>query len=320
MRICIFGAGAMGTSLGALLTRSGTECELVSRSREHVAALNERGAILNGGAPVPVKACLPEEMAGQYDIIFLAAKQRDNAKIAAFLEPFLKEDGALVTVQNGLPERALADVIGKDRVYGCALTWGAERTGAGRIEVTSESGFPMALGAYGKGERLEEIAAILKKAGNVTVGNLSEIRFAKLALNASLSTLSAISGLTFGELSKGHKKHVLALIHEVFAVARAYGSKKLPQGGHDLFKVFGAFGRITLPVAVKKYRGARSGMLLDLEAGRRCEVDYVAGACVKAGEEKGIPCPNLSRAVELVHEIENGLAEIAPESLGLLDL
>ena len=64
-------------------------------------------------------------MAGKYDIIFLAIRQRGNREAAQGLVSFLKEDGALVSVQNGLPERALSEVFGADRVYGCALSWGS---------------------------------------------------------------------------------------------------------------------------------------------------------------------------------------------------
>ena len=112
----------------------------------------------------------------------------------------------------------------------------------------------------------------------------------------------------------------MRLIREIFAVARAYGAKKLPLNGHDLFKVFSFCGGVLLPVALKHYRNTYSGMLRDLEAGRRCDIDCVAGAAVAAAQRKGVNVPYLERAVELVHGIENGLAEIAPETLKLLKI
>lgn len=321
MRICIYGAGAMGTSLGALLSRAGVSCDLITRNREHAQALNQSGAAITGGEEFTafLGAYLPEEMTGKYDCIFLTAKQKDNKEIAEFLSGYLKENGALISMQNGLPEKTLCGVLGKDRVYGCALSWGAERIGAGKVNISSENGYRFSLGACGKGERLGEIAALLKTVGTVTVGNLDEIRFAKLAINASFSALSAISGLPFGVLSKKYKRLILTLMRETFTVARAYGCKTLPLNGHDLYKIFGgAFAKMLLPIAMKKYRNTRSGMLKDLEEGRRCEIDYITGAVVRAGEERGIKTPYLARATELVHEIENGLAEIAPESIALL--
>ena len=310
----------MGTSFGAALIKAGVPVELVSRNAAHVEALRTRGAVLTGSVSmtVPVTAMLPEEMAGKYDIIFLAIRQRGNREAAQGLLPFLKEDGALVSVQNGLPERALSEVFGADRVYGCALSWGAERIAPGEIQMTGGS-FSFSLGAFGAGSKLQEIAALLKKAGSVTVGELQELRYAKLAVNAAFSTLSVLSGLTFGELASRHKKLALGLMREVFSVARAAGCKKLPLNGHDLFRVFsGPWAGLLLPVAMKPYKNTRSGMLKDLEAGRRTDIDYVAGAAVDEGGRLDVETPLLESAVSLVHDIENGLAEIAPETLQLL--
>lgn len=310
----------MGTSLGAALTKAGISVELVSRNAAHVEALRTRGAVLTGSVSmtVPVTAMLPEEMAGKYDIIFLAIRQRGNREAAQGLLPYLKEDGALVSVQNGLPERALSEVFGADRVYGCALSWGAERIAPGEIQMTGGS-FSFSLGAFGAGSKLQEIAVLLKRAGSVTVGELRELRYAKLAVNAAFSTLSVLSGLTFGELASRHKKLALGLMREVFCVARAAGCKKLPLSGHDLFRVFsGPWAGLLLPVAMKPYKNTRSGMLKDLEAGRRTDVDYVAGAAVDEGGRLDVETPLLESAVSLVHDIENGLAEIAPETLQLL--
>ncbi len=323
MRICIYGAGAMGTSLGVLLSRAGAPCDLVSRNLEHISALREKGGILkfaNKTISSKVSALLPEEIKGEYDLIVLATKQRDNRAIAEQIKPYLSPGGSVLTVQNGLPEESLAEVFGVDAVYGGVLSWGAEREEAGVVKLTSDAGFHIGLGALGTGEKLGEIADLLSKAFTVTTGSLCELRFAKLTTNACFSTLSTISGLPFGTLAKKYKRDCMRLIREIFAVARAYSAKKLPLNGHDLFKVFSFCGGVLLRVAMKRYRDTYSGMLRDLEAGRRCDVDFVAGAAVAAAKRKGVQVPYLERAVELVHDIENGLAEIAPETLKLLKI
>lgn len=324
MRICIFGAGAMGTSFGVLLTRAGIACDLVSRNRGHVSALKSGGATLllpdTKIVCKSVSALLPEEAEGEYDLIVLATKQRENKSVAEQIKPHLKRDGILLTVQNGLPEEGLAEVFGANAVYGGVLSWGAELVRAGEVRISSGAGFHVGIGALGAGERLGELAELLSGVFTVTAGNLYELRFAKLTANACFSTLSVISGLPFGVLAKKHRRVCMRLIRELFAVARAYGAKRLPLNGHDLFRVFSFCGGILLPVALKRYRDTYSGMLRDLEAGKRCDVDFVAGSAVRAGKRKGVETPYLERAVELVHEIENGLAEIAPETLKLLNI
>ena len=59
-------------------------------------------------------------------------------------------------------------------------------------------------------------------------------------------------------------------------------------------------------------------MLKDLASGRRCDIDFISGVIVRCGEKKAIQTPLTARAVELVHDIENGLAEIAPETISLI--
>ena len=323
MRICVYGAGAMGTSLGVLLTRAHISCDLVSRNRAHVDALKQNGAVLlsaRAETVTEVSALLPAEMKRRYDVVFLATGQRENRQIACFLKGHLAYGGALVSVQNGLPEKTLADVVGADAVYGAALSWGAERVGAGKVRVTSESGFHVALGAYGKGRRLEELAALLERCAFVTVGNLTEIRFAKLAINASFSTLSALSGLTFGEIAAKYRRYAMLLMRETFAVARAAGCKKLPLNGHDLFRVFAPpFGGLLLPFAMKKYKNTRSGMLLSLERGEPCDADFISGAVVRAAESLGIGAPCLARATARIHYIEAGRAPVSEENFRIFE-
>ena len=83
-------------------------------------------------------------------------------------------------------------------------------------------------------------------------------------------------------------------------------------------RIFGGkFAKLLLPYAMKNYKETRSGMLRDILAGKRCDVDFVAGAAVQAGKRCGVPTPMLERAVSLVHDVENGIAEIAPETLRL---
>lgn len=115
LRICIYGAGSLGTVLGAYLSRAGLDVDLVTRNRSHVEAMNLGGAMISGTVEmtVPVKAMIPETMHGIYDYIFLLTKQQENEKVVALLRNFLSPEGALCTFQNGLPEYEISRIIGK---------------------------------------------------------------------------------------------------------------------------------------------------------------------------------------------------------------
>ena len=172
MKCAIYGAGAMGTVLGAYIAKAGREIDLVNRNEKHVAALREKGAHIIGKADFvqKVNALLPSEMTEKYDVILLMTKQRDNPHIVAFLKDHLKEDGALCTCQNGLPEPAVAEIIGEDRTLGCAIAWGATFHGEGVSELTSDpSALTFSLGAIGRGNHLQdvkELVSLLRRCSN----------------------------------------------------------------------------------------------------------------------------------------------------------
>ena len=140
MKYAIYGAGSLGTVLGAYITKSGTQIELVNRNRAHVAALREHGAHITGTVEftTPVKALFPDEMEGPYDVIFLMTKQLHNDEVVRFLKPMLSENGVIATLQNGVPEPGVASIVGKERTVGVVVEWGAALTSPGVSELTSD--------------------------------------------------------------------------------------------------------------------------------------------------------------------------------------
>ena len=127
MRAAIYGAGSLGTILGAYITRNGGSIELINRNKAHVEALRKSGARVTGTVNFTqqVAAYTPDEMSGEYDIIFLMTKQQQNDEVVTFLKGFLAADGVIVTLQNGLPELGITQIVGEERVLGCTVAWGA---------------------------------------------------------------------------------------------------------------------------------------------------------------------------------------------------
>ena len=114
MKCAIYGAGSLGTVLGAYLTKNGIDIELVNRNVKHTEALKKNGATIKGTVNfnVPVKALFPEEMGDGYDVIFLLTKQLANKDVVEMLKPKLNVDGVIVTLQNGIPEPLIAELVG----------------------------------------------------------------------------------------------------------------------------------------------------------------------------------------------------------------
>ena len=341
-KIAVYGAGAMGTVLGAFLTKGGIQnVTLITRNKAHVEGMKTQGAMIECEADgkqisVPVKAITPDEMQGKYDVLFLMTKQRHNAQILTDLLPFMHKNTVVCTTQNGLPEASVAEIIGTERTYGAATSFGATFIGEGKVALTSKiEAMSMEVGGYqndnSKTPLLTEILSYVSKAtGNLhfvkATDNLLGARWAKLAINAAFSGLSVVTGLTFGEVAKKHKTRKLALqvLRECIDVANASGVKLATMQGHDLEKLLGgktAFKRfiayMVLPFAMKKHKKLVSGMLKDLQNGRRCEIDFVNGAVVNAGRSVGVQTPINEQIVRLVHDIENGLYEITYKNTDL---
>ena len=133
MRVAIYGAGSLGTILGAYISKAGGAIELINRNKAHVEALQTDGAKVVGTVQFcqPVVAYTPDKMSGKYDVIFLMTKQQYNAEVVGMLKEYLAEEGVLVTFQNGLPEMQIAEIIGQERVLGCTVAWGATMQGPG---------------------------------------------------------------------------------------------------------------------------------------------------------------------------------------------
>jgi ketopantoate reductase len=127
MRAAIYGAGSLGTILGAYITKNGGKVELINRNKAHIDALRKNGAKVTGTVNFsqPVTAYTPDEMSGTYDIIFLMTKQQQNKEVVTMLKEFLATDGVIVTLQNGIPELEIGDIVGENRVLGCTVAWGA---------------------------------------------------------------------------------------------------------------------------------------------------------------------------------------------------
>ena len=333
MRTAIYGAGSLGTVLGAYLTQDHIDVDLINRNRAHVEALKRNGAHITGTVEmtVPVRALLPEEMAGKYDIIFLMTKQLNNRETVAFLKDFLADDGILVTLQNGIPEDGIAEIVGADRTVGCVVEWGATMTAPGESMLTS---VPDSLSFHMGGmpgipaDRLEKVKAVLEHMCPVELEtNLPGARWSKLLINATFSGIGTVIGGTFGAVTADPAARDLAArcMKEVIDVGRAAGVTFAPVQGKDIIKLFywkgpvkKAFAKLIMPVAMKKHAAIEPSMLQDLKKGRPCEIDAINGVVRAWGKKTGVPTPVNDWIVQTVQAIQDGKLNPGPQNLSHL--
>ena len=322
MRVAIFGAGSLGTVLGAFITKGGVPIDLVNRNLPHIEALKNHGARVTGTVDFvqEVSALTPDRMSGKYDIIFLMTKRLSNPDTVDFLKDFLPDDGVIVTLQNGIPETEIAPIVGDGRVLGCTVGWGASMKEPGVCVLgSSPDSLTFTLGSLsGKGgNHLEDVKSLLSMVGPVTVGdNFLGARWSKLLINSSFGGMSAVLGGTFGEVASDFesRKVLLALIYECIAVCKAAGIKLEPVQGKDITRLFDssspvkkAFALLVIPAVIKKHSHHKASMLQDLEKGKKTEIDSINGAVCAMGHKVGVPTPMNDLVVDTVHQIENGL-------------
>ena len=325
MRAAIYGAGSLGMILGAFITKNGGSIDLVNRNKAHVEAIRKNGAIVTGTVNFTqkVNAITPEEMSGRYDIIFLMTKQLQNREVVTSLKDYMTEDGVIVTLQNGIPELLISEIVGEEHVLGCTVAWGATKTGDGVCELTSEpDSLTFSLGYIGgkPNVHLREVKELLELMGPVEMDdNFIGTRWSKLLINSAFSGMSAVLGCTFGEAAKDRRsrKIVQSLIKECIDVCAAGGIHIEPIQGKDVVKLLDyrnafkkALSFAIIPIAIRKHALLKASMLQDIENGKKTEVDSINGSVCSFGRKTGFPTPYNDKVVEIVHRIEDG--ELSP--------
>jgi len=334
MRSAIYGAGSLGMVLGAYITKNGGEIDLINRNRAHVDAMRENGAKIIGTVEmtVPVSVLTPDEMQGKYDVILLMTKQLQNKEVVSFLKNYLADEGVIVTLQNGLPEPGIAEIIGSERTMGCTVEWGATLSAPGVCTLTSEPdslSFHMGKMPGISDRQFAMVKELLERMCPVyEEENLIGARWSKLLINATFSGLGTVLGGTFGSVSENPdaRKVAIRCLKECIDVGHAAGAEFAPVQGKNITALFyyrNAFKRaiamMLIPIAMKKHRNIEPSMLQDLKKGKPCEIDAINGIVCEQGKKHGVKTPVNDKIVEIIKKIQNGELAAKPENVRLFD-
>ena len=331
-RYAIYGAGSLGTVLGAFIMKNGGQVDLINRNKAHVDILNEKGAHIIGTVDmtVPVKAITPDQMEGKYDVIVLLTKQLFNKDVVTMLKDFLSENGVIVTLQNGIPEPGIAEIIGENHTMGCAVEWGAALIEPGVCELTSDKdslSFHMGKMDGITDEQFKMVKDLLELMCPVhEEPNLLGARWSKLLINATFSGLGTVVGGVFGDVSEDAegKKIAIRCMKECIDVGHAAGVEFAPVQGKNIVGLFyytnpikRAIGQLLIPVAMKKHRLIEPSMLQDIKHGKPCEVDAINGVVCDFGKKYGVKTPINDRIVEVIKKIQAGELEASKANYAL---
>ena len=330
MRSLIWGAGAIGGTLGAYLARAGGDITVVDSVVEHVDAIMRDGLRLTGpidGFTVRVRAFTPQTLSDTWNEIILATKAHHTGAAVRALLPHLAADGYVVSAQNGLNELEIAEVVGVERTVGAFVNFGADYMEPGVIHYGGH-------GAVVVGEidgRVTPRITALRDAWHhfdrraIATPNIWGYLWGKEAYGAMLfATALTNESIADALAMPAYRPLYISLAREILAVADARGVQPEAFDGFEPAAYLtpapaGAAGRSLDALVTHNRRSAKShsGIWRDLAVRKRpTEVDAQLGIIVSLGHESGVPTPLTARLVTLVHEIERGAR---PQSLDALD-
>src|SRR5512141_2797676 len=239
MKFLVWGAGAIGGTLGAHLARAGHDITFVDRAAEHVDAINKNGLRISGPVSefsVKTPAFTPDGLTGTFEHIVLAVKAQDTEGAAQALAPHLAADGYVVSAQNGLNELVIKQVVGDACTMGCFVNFGADYLEPGVIMYGGR-------GAVVAGEidgRMTPRLAELHRAfldfddRAIMTANIWGFLWGKLAYGAQLFATALTDESIADALARPEYHDVyIGIAREVMAIAQARGIQPEAFNGFD---------------------------------------------------------------------------------------
>jgi 2-dehydropantoate 2-reductase len=315
--ILIWGAGAIGGTVGAFLARAGHRVVFVDVVAEHVARIAAGELIIEG--PIASfssggTAMTPQQVHGQYDLILLAVKSHHTEQAARALAPHLAADGAVVSLQNGLNELRIADIVGRERTIGAFVNFSADWLAPGRITYAARS--PLTIGELDARTtpRIQALHRLLLDFEQDT--HVTDNIFGYLWGKNAYATFLAVSALSNEQMPDFMQQArlqplIYALIREVLRVAVADGVQPLGFQGYDpqafLSGDVRAMHDSLMANRAFKQRSTKkhSGYWRDL-AVRKRETDITAqlDPARERAARHGVPMPLVDRMLAQIARIE----------------
>jgi 2-dehydropantoate 2-reductase len=317
MKICIYGAGAIGGYMGVQLANAGADVSFIARG-EHLAAMQQNGVklLIDGEERVAKNIRCTSDPAelGPQDYVIVALKAHSVPGVVDQMRPLLGNDTGVVTAVNGIPywyfykfggsyENSILEtidpggkqwnVLGPERAIGCVVYPATEIVEPGVIQHVYGDKFPIGEPSGQKTERVERFSEMMGKAGlrAPVLENIRDEIWLKLWGNLSFNPISALTHATLDVIAEdpGTREVVRKMMVEAQDIATR-------QGVH--FRV-DVERRINGAGAVGAHK---TSMLQDLERGRPMEIDPLVTVVQEMGQLAGIPTPTIDVVLALVKQ------------------
>jgi 2-dehydropantoate 2-reductase len=327
-KVAVVGTGANGASIGADLTRAGEDVVFVEQWPAHVEAIRANGVTVNlpdRSVTTDVRAlhlCEVATLRERFDVVLLLVKAYDTRWAAHLIAPYLRPDGLMAGVQNGMTTRAVADVVGPERTIGAVIEITSALTVPGVVD--RHSGPDRSWFAVGGIDpatrgREEEVASLLRHSGSVEiVDDIEATKWMKLVSNATTLATTAILDLPIVAAAAVPAMRNLMLRSGQEALDATVGL------GNPILPIFGLTpDDLARPDTVVEtlldtlltgfvLPHSTTTILQDWTKGRRSEVDDINGHVVRTLEALGRSAPVNAAVVQLAHAIEKGSLQPSP--------
>ena len=307
MRFAILGSGAVGGYFGAKLAKSGQDVTFIARGA-HLDAIRRKGLEIQSAklGDFVVKAAAESDTAkvGPVDVVIVAVKAYDNATALPMLKPMIGAATVVLTLQNGVDSvDDVAAVAGEGHVLGGTTYVATALEGPGLIVQTGVHRSIIFGEVYGDRSRISprvQAIADVCAAADIQVTPVADARvpiWDKFVYLCPFSGFTGASRLAIGHIWKfPHVQDMFyAACREVAAIARAEGVTISP----NRFDTLQEYMQNIPP-------STRSSLLIDLEQGKRIEVEALQGAAVRRARKHGVAVPIVSTLYALLKPWEHG--------------
>ncbi len=324
MKLLIYGAGAIGGSIGAHLARAKHKVTLVDRDEAHVSAMQRRGLELRGPVAAfrtPVTACLPAQLADSFHVILLCVKSQHTEAAVKSLRPHLAPEGFVVSMQNGLNEPLIATLVGEERTMGAFVNFGADYLEPGVIHYGGSGAVVLGETDGEISQRVQALRAALLAFDEdaILTDNIFGYLWSKEAYGAMLFVTALTNESIADSLATPeHHKLYVAIARELLAVASAEGIRPESFNGFNPAAFLpGASdalaGRSLAEMVEFNRRSAKthSGIWRDLVVRKRPTEIAMYEQVLAVGERHGQFMPLTRRMMTMIREVESGQRPLA---------
>ncbi|MBQ7117188.1 MAG: ketopantoate reductase family protein [Clostridia bacterium] len=331
MKILLIGAGAIGGTVAVLLKKSGYDVRLMCHSDATRELIEREGFFLHGakGEFREDFTCYSSyEALGEekFDLVIIATKYAAMAECAKASLPYVADGGLVVGMQNGILTEELGEIVGRDKVVGCMIGFGATKNRANDVTMTSKGEFYVGMLDGRRPKLLDDFAQMLKIVlpTEVTM-DIKGRQYSKLIINSCINAVAGITGKTLGEILKDVRARdlFLAIAREGMAVAKAMNIK-VPKYGVLLDyrflalsngKLYNSLCKLVVRAVGLLYSDVKPSTLQSLEKGEKTEIDILNGYFAQKGAEYSVPTPVNTKLVAMIHEIEEGKRKSVSDNL-----